>query len=537
MKFISHLREQSFNILLFLIIIIIFFVYYLFGIDTKWDEGFYLMSYDNDSIILTQSYKIINLLFGNMHNSLIKARLIKFLFQISSILIFFFLLKKTLPSNQIKLYHLLLFFIPSLIIYEKVLSYREIHQFLVFMIVGLTYFYFYKNKLKTTLFFIAFFLVIASFNIPTSGIILFLLFYFLILVNGLFNKYNIKNILLEYFWLSFFVVVSLFIVHFFLIDLIFFKKSIIDSYNKISNSASGHSLIDLFLNYIPVVKEFILFSIFLIVLFFIEKKEVIKKQKHIFKLLLFSIVLFVGFYRNSIGYIYMYITLPFMVNYFLNNKGGIFDKLMMLILLLLPIISSFGTNTPISLMVLFFTPVWYIFFIKLKKDKYSFYSLILVLMTSIVFFHSHKEYSNILGNYFNSKEKLNVDLNIDSIKVNKDQKEFFLFFNKLINRRKRDKEGKDLYFTFYHSMIVVYAFNGELVGLPYHQLSNYILDFNSECDKSIVQQPDILILNLTEVNVLTKFNLWDFPIEYDKFQYNKKGSEFDSRMIFLRKNR
>ena len=110
-----------------------------FGLDTFWDEGFYIqwLKYPENYKSVTQSFNIISM-FGDYHNySIYYLRIIRFIVQLFTIGTFSFFTLKWLrsqnPSYSKKFLInfflvIILFGIPSLIIFSKTICFRHLQQ-------------------------------------------------------------------------------------------------------------------------------------------------------------------------------------------------------------------------------------------------------------------------------------------------------------------------------------------------------------------------------------------------------------------------
>lgn len=526
------------KILFILVVILVAFFgvklwgYYTHGVDTIWDEGFYMMWLDNNDkeTQFTQSFQIIDLFFSSIKHNLFEFRIVTLLIKIFLTSLFLLTLHYTFKKKEYKLNYLdygliFLAFVPSFFINSKVLSYREIQQFSILFSwvicfnINLNY-----NFFKKVVFYIllSLFHIIACVNIAPSGVLNFILC-FSFLIFGL--KINRKEF--GIITIGFIIAFGFYILT--VSNLVLNLSKILENGKILSQSDNKYSLKGVFMYYNPLLISFKLkFFIPLIILFvasFIKNKIVIRTL--IIATLLYEITLF--------SFCVELFILPFYLFFDSKIVGAYQFKKEYLFLTLIPFLSIFGSAIPPSLNLYYFIPIWIVFCVLLSKhiSAFSRYTLYLFTIIFIVqsYFKINIEFEKFLGNAINSKEQLSFQTNLSGVKITKDQKRYFTQVNRVLKKTKFDSKN-DLFFTMNYDLLTVYVFNGKLNSQPYHRLKVYLLDRKA---KRSFKVPKYIILDQLGINVISKNNEWDFPKRYEKYDLGCPDVSRTDRFLFCRK--
>ena len=502
--------------LLLLVLSIYLLSYYKTGIDTIWDEGFYMMWLNdkNTEIQYSQSYNIINIILGVFKNKLIEFRLITLLLKYLFILVFLLLFKLVSKRINLKttLLHFLILslsFLPSFLTNSKVFCYREIQQFsfLISWIICISINF--KSKTRLIQYFVLSFLfILTSINIPPSGIInslfciSFIIFYY---------KPKVK----EFLYFISISILSLLIINFSLTNILQNIKEIYKSGLIISNGESSHTIINLINMYAVYFKFFI--SKYLIVITLYISLSFISSKFFTLKLALTFITLIYSFFNFS--FCVEILIIPIII--FLLSYRDIFKTynnniLLLLFLLICPFTAVFGSAVPISLNLYYYLPIWIILIILIKNQLSPYlkqlFNLFIILFVIFSFYNVNEEYAKYLGNQNNSKERLNFKSKIDDIKITKNQKKYFNSINKILSKTNYNKET-DYFFTLNYDLMTIYLFDGKLCTKPYHQLGVFLEDKKYY---KPYKTPKYIILDQSAALVISKNNDWNFPKSYKK---------------------
>lgn len=534
----SKIQGYKFLITGFYIIVFFLTIYCIldigYGLDTSWDEGFYLKWLDDPSksMQLTQSFNFIDLVFGFAKSYLFEFRILGFIFRIIYIVIFIFIIKKGLRKEYINFktteyFILFSFFLPSFISYSNVLSYRDLQQFFILIPTSIYFLYYYEYSLKRFiyLFLISIFLVLAILNIPPSGVVFsFLLF------SVLFFTSAKKN---DLFYLIGFMCLNFLLINAVYIDLRSYILINIERTKIIMNSSSGHSVKDLILNTLVLIK--LVGSKYLIIGFAFFLVHKLKLQ--IIKYLLFVVLILISNLWFAFAYDFLLVFLAMLLNEDNLKKISLPLFYQLLFLFLLPIAASFGSNTPTIINSYYYIPCWGIALFLLLKFQFQKLSIMIITFSFVLissFYFINKEFSSVLGSYFHSREYYLDSPKIKRIGITKKQKRYFSRVNRLLKLYDYD-EKKDLFFTFHTDLITVYIFNGKLSTVPYHELSIYCEDYIS--GNQFFTKPSFIFLDSKIISIFAKMNSWDFPKSYDKYFIGNPNENGAQRYMYCIKSK
>ena len=517
----NFLSSKWINILLIIIstfilitLSIYLLYYYKIGLDTVWDEGFYMLWLNEKKNFLqySQSYHLINSFLSYFKYQLFDFRFITLFLKYLYLLIFLFLLQKIGKHLHIsiKLIHLLIIslsFLPSFLINSKVFCYREIQQFSFLSIWLLSL---YNNKTSNVrwvqYFLLSFASILSIINIPPSGLINFVVCIIFILV---YHKPTIKEVV-EF---AFVGILTFLLINFTLSDLISNYKSIILNGLVISKGDYTHSVASLVLMFIQFFKSFldkylIIISLLLISLFI---------QNKIFKIFVTISALVYSFYNFSFSSDFLIILFILMLSNLKFFKRKSKNNYLYLFLLIVPLSAVFGSSVAITLNLYYYLPIWVILQIIITEKNTLLYKQIFFGFTMffilVSFIKLNDEYGKYLGNPFNSNEYLGFNSKINKIKITTNQKKYFLKINTILKKTKFNK-NKDYFFSLNQDLMTVYLFDGKLCTKPYHQVGVYIED--KKYDKPKIK-PKYIFLDESGAKVVSKNNNWRFPETYQKY--------------------
>ena len=488
--------------------------YYKIGLDTVWDEGFYMLWLNEKKNFLqySQSYHLINSFLSYFKYQLIEFRFITLFLKYLYLLIFLFLLQKIGKhlNISIKPIHLLIIslsFLPSFLINSKVFCYREIQQFSFLSIWLLSL---YNNKTSNVrwvqYFLLSFAFILSLINIPPSGLINFVVCIIFILV---YHKPTIKEVV-EF---AFVGILTFLLINFTLSDLISNYKSIILNGLVISKGDNTHSVASLVLMFIQFFKSFLDKYLIIILLLLIS----LFIQNKIFKFFVIISALVYSFYNFSFSSDFLILLFILMLSNLKFFKRKSKNNYLYLFLLIVPLSAVFGSSVAITLNLYYYLPIWVILQIILTEKNTLLYKQIFFGFTMffilVSFIKLNDEYGKYLGNPFNSKEYLGFNSKINKIKITINQKKYFLKINTILKKTKFNK-NKDYFFSLNQDLMTVYLFDGKLCTKPYHQVGVYIED--KKYDKPKIK-PKYIFLDESGAKVVSKNNNWSFPETYQKY--------------------
>jgi hypothetical protein len=537
----SHYKKINTNFLyplvLFLVIVVLLITtmnFLNYGLDTIWDEGFYMLWLDSDykDQQVTQSYNIINF-FGNyFKNDLLSFRIFSFFFK--------FILYSTLVVYSKKVFELYSFktkisdilvlailFSFSFLINNKVITYRELEQSFV-LFSWLFSLHFLKSTGKSQyllLFLIAFSSTLALLVIPPPGLLNALLISIYLFINRLKFKHLI------------------YLVVFAILSIVFYSLTVSNlfvNYDKILNSgiSSGksdnrYSIIGILSTYLPLIKSFITKYAILAIITFYLSKFVRNKFFTTFIYLFYTIYCFYQFDYSTdfIGFLSLALIISIPSNPTISKK----QILNCIILLSIPIASIIGSAMPPSINLYYFLPIWggLILYIQTRsKIIKPLFVLFIVLFSIISISKLDQLFKENLGNKKTSPYFLEfADTRIKGIGITQKQKKYFLKTKEILTKTKFDSK-KDLFFTFNYDLMTVYVFKGKLNSEPFHRLSMYVLHYQKG---HRFKTPKYLFLDEISAKIVGKNNQWDFPKHYDRYSIGCPDISNTERFLFCRK--
>ena len=493
--------KTSFYIFSFFIFVLFYEILNIwFGIDSIYDEGFFVLKYieNSGSEIISQSNKIINFLLNN-NITLFSLKFLRVFIQLSPIL---FVLR-FIENRYFKQIFILLL-VPGFAIYTSVISYNH----LTFMYIGFLVFYVYKSESNVvswkSILIVSPLLFFSIITIPPFGVLLSLAYTYLVLS----NDSSLKKKSLD---LSLIIAgggISLILYSFFISNLFIDFKGIIENFQKITNSNRGYSKRDLFISLSYSIVQFIFYwSINFFIVYLVNKLNFTKIIRLTFLIL---INIFLTFYFNKSDIYIFILPITYLFFHYENKK-----YIKYFTLLILPLIFSFGTNTSIHTKAIYYIVVWVLYLkeINFKDNKDLINNFIFLLFISNVLFYSKQIYQNkdTRGNIFSSRSYFKNE-NIKNIGIREKQKVYLQNVEKILNDNNIGESPTCLGFQLEH--MTFYVLNLKPLGV-YFQPTDFIID-NKRFD---YPTPKLLFLNDYEFQVISSDSVsrkWSFPYSYKK---------------------
>lgn len=546
---------------LFAVVSIYFSSFQALNLDlsTMYDEGWYFLQlkkcnlgiFDNG---LTQWDVIASKVLGkSICSNILYLRYAKFFLKILTLSSFFticiiYFRRKQLIKKKIDyvVFFVLVFLFGSLTLGGQVISYNYLQEFYLLNIIALFLLSTTMSRLMSRIMLFIVMGFLFAFAILTTFPSAVMIFMSIFVLLYLFHEKALKKVFFDFATVLIGILLGFVVYHFNFLSLEIVLDNITQTAAVITKVKRGYD-INTFLVLIGFYFRDLLIHFSLLIGAYLIASLLGKATKSIIGALFFLVFLsiFIVYLKKPYIYVSTLIIFPVVLIWYdrinavdkVNWKRILnFDIAIKIFLFFAPLLSSIGTNIPLSSKMLFFVSSWSILFVfellkteEVKANRKLNYFLLFIPMFVIYLFPLISSTKKLV---FSNKESLPKELfsydkskTIRGMEITQKQFKYFQLVDTIFTKYKFDSK-KDYIFSLNFDMMTIAVFDARPTVM--HLLPN---DFLSS-DKSELKAPDFIFLTeFDSINIYSTLQSlkWGFPNDYDRYAV---GTPEESSSIF-----